>query len=144
MNNYKDYIYPIRTIANANEESEMVLCLETILNGDDLIFLLEALNHSNIKVVFDTGNRIAFGHNLFDDIIKLRDRIKHVHLKDKNIDNKNVLLGTGLVNFSSVFKALKTIDYRGLIHLKQIEEKIQKICRYNMDFAKFFHSENFF
>ena len=47
------------------------------------------------------------------DIIKFKNDIKHIHLKDKNIHNKNVIFGQGLVNFKSIFGALKKIKYRG-------------------------------
>ena len=34
-------------------------------------------------------------------------------MKDKNIYNKNVIIGEGIVNFESIFKALKKIKYKG-------------------------------
>ena len=59
------------------------------------------IGHSNIKVVFDTGNRIAFGHDLSHDIEILGDKITHIHIKDKNINNENVIYSAikgGIIN----------------------------------------------
>ncbi|WP_300407305.1 hypothetical protein [uncultured Psychrobacter sp.] len=35
------------------------------------------------------------------------------HLKDKNFLGKNVVIGSGKVNFTSIFKSLNKIDYKG-------------------------------
>jgi sugar phosphate isomerase/epimerase len=113
IDNMKQYIEPIRRVATFANESKMLVCLETILTGQELIKLLELINMSNVKVVYDTGNRVAFGHDLAGDIRLLGDHIAHVHIKDKNKNNENVLLGTGLVNFESVFSAFNDINYEG-------------------------------
>ena len=112
MSNFKEFIKPLRIIAEACQKANLILCIETILNGKELLVLLNEINHINVKVVFDTGNRIAFGHDLYQDIILLNNHIEHIHIKDKNINNENVLLGSGLVNFLQVFKALNNINYK--------------------------------
>ena len=33
--------------------------------------------------------------------------IEHIHIKDKNMNNENVKLNTGLVNFNKFFKIIK-------------------------------------
>ena len=144
MKNYVDFIDPIRIIAEACEKSGMVLCLETILNGEELFILLEELNHGNIKVVFDTGNRIAFGHDLYKDIVALDNKIEHVHIKDKNSKNENILLGTGLVNFLNVFKALKKINYKKSYTFETNRGNNPiNTCKFNMNLVNYFYSEAF-
>jgi len=144
MNNYSDFISPIKTIANACKKFGMVLCLETILNGKDLKFVLNKLKNKNIKVVFDTGNRIAFGHDLYNDIVLLGNNIEHVHIKDKDKKNKNVLLSTGLVDFNLVFKALKKINYQKSYTFETYRGKNPiRTAKFNMELVKFFCSENF-
>ena len=122
----------------------MSLCLETILEGKDLLIVLNKLNSKNIKVVFDTGNRIAFGHKIFDDILILKDKIEHIHIKDKNMEDQNVILGTGKVNFLEVFRALKKINFtksftfetrRGLDPINT--------CKFNINFINFLYLEAF-
>tara|TARA_B100000780_G_scaffold257910_1_gene207989 strand:+ start:1255 stop:2109 length:855 start_codon:yes stop_codon:yes gene_type:complete len=142
ISNYTKYIEYIKIIAETCEKSNIVLCLETILNAKDLLYILRKINIDNIKVVFDTGNRIAFGHNIYEDLMLLGNKIEHIHIKDKNTKNENVLLGTGLVNFLYLFKALKKINYiksytfettRGL--------NPKKTCEFNMNFINYFCEE---
>ncbi len=116
-NNIEKFLKPLNMIADIADNYGIMISLETILTGKELLHLLDALNNRNIHVVFDTGNRIAFGHNLAEDIKLLSNKINHVHIKDKNSDNQNVILGTGLVNFSEVFIALKKNKLSGPIRI---------------------------
>ncbi len=141
--NYKKYVDVLHDLAEFSEDRSMTVCLETILTGDELLGLFEAVNHKNIKCVFDTGNRIAFGHDIYTDIVKLGDHIEHVHIKDKNADNENVFLGTGLVNFNRVFESLNTINYQGLYTFETTRGKNPlKTARLHKDTIEFFLQEN--
>ncbi|QWD62354.1 sugar phosphate isomerase/epimerase [Polynucleobacter sp. MWH-UH25E] len=143
-NNSTKYIYALQVIAEKCAENGMILCLETILNGSELVNLLSKINNSSVGVVFDTGNRVAFGHNLASDIRLLGDQIKHVHIKDKNNKNQNVLLGTGLVNFLEVFEALGDIQYKGPYTLETQRGKNPiTTALFNMELVKFFYSEGY-
>ena len=138
ISNYKEFINSINLIAKCCEESNITLCLETILKGEDLLFVLSKLESENIKIVFDTGNRVAFGHNIYDDIRILKEKIEHIHIKDKSIDNENVLLGTGLVNFLEVFKALKKINYeKSFTFETRRGSNPLYTCKFNIDMINF-------
>jgi D-psicose/D-tagatose/L-ribulose 3-epimerase len=140
--NQRDYIGPVRDIAEAAQDVGMITCLETVLTGAELIGLLDHLDRPFIKVVYDTGNRVAFGHDLAGDIRLLGERIAHVHIKDKNADNANVLLGTGLVNFAQVFWALRDIDYGGPFTFETFRGSDPlRTARYNMNLVTFFKQD---
>lgn len=142
MSNYKEFIKPLRVIAEACLKANLILCIETILNGKELLVLLNEINHINVKVVFDTGNRIAFGHDLYQDIILLNNHIEHIHIKDKNINNENVLLGLGLVNFLQVFKALKNINYNKSYTFETVRGSSPvNTCKHNISFINYFYNE---
>ena len=137
--NMKDYIASIRLVANAANKNNMLTCLETILTGKELVKLLELIDLPYVKVVYDTGNRVAFGHNLSNDIRLLNGYIAHVHIKDKNINNENTLLGTGLVNFEQVFYALNDINYDGPFTFETVRGfNPVKTAIYNMQVVEFF------
>lgn len=139
MHNYKDYKYPLKEIGDATKESEMILCLETILDGQQLLDILSYIDHPNIFCVFDTGNRIAYGHDIYADIILLNDHIKHLHIKDKDKNDNNVLLGTGKVNFHKVFKSLAKIDFCGPYTFETNRGKDPiETAKFNLLFAKYF------
>jgi sugar phosphate isomerase/epimerase len=140
--NAGDYIVPLREIADAANDAGMTTCLETIMTGVELVDLLERLDRPYIKAVYDTGNRVAFGHDLAADIRLLGQRIAHVHIKDKNSDNQNVLLGTGLVNFADVFVAINDIAYDGSYTFEtQRGSDPLRTASYNMMLVEYFFQE---
>lgn len=144
VENANEYIEPLRVIADKACESGIMVCLETVLKGEDLVKLLDRINHPSISIVYDTGNRVAFGHDLPGDIRLLGSRISHVHIKDKNAANENVILGTGLVNFMQVFESLAKINYDGPYTFETHRGNIpMRTALYNMDLVNFFHMENF-
>ena len=139
MEMYKDYL---SDIGSAAHENNILVCIETNLNGKSLLKLFEILDHPNIKCVFDTGNRIAFGHDIYSDIELLNERIKHVHIKDKNRQNENVLLGTGDVNFNKVFESLSKIGYTGPFTFETTRgNNPLRTAQYNIRFINFFMME---
>lgn len=103
----------IKNFAQQVAETGMVICIESLLDGENLKRFLEDVNEDNVKCVFDTGNRVIDNQDLASEINILGKWIKHVHIKDKSAAGENVLLGTGLVNFYEVFKALESINYHG-------------------------------
>jgi len=141
-NNYKNFKEVLSDIAKAAANSGITICLETVLTGKDLLKALEFYGQENIGCVFDTGNRIAFGHDIYYDIILLNDYINHVHIKDKNKSNENVLLGTGLVNFQKAFKSLNEINYKGHHTFETVRGKNPiKTAEYNIRFSEYFINE---
>ena len=139
IDNMKEYIDPIRRVAKVANDGNILLCLETILTGQELIELLNLIKMPNVKAVYDTGNRVAFGHDLSSDIRLLSDNIAHVHIKDKNKNNENVLLGTGLVDFDSVFYALNDINYSGAYTFETTRGRNPiETAKFNMNVVKFF------
>lgn len=141
--NFQEYLKPLRTIADCAAEFGITVCLETNLNGSELKCVLAEVNHSAIGVVYDTGNRVAFGHDLPRDIRLLGDEIQHVHIKDKNNANENVVLGTGLVNFSHVFDALADINYQGPFTFETNRgHNPSRTAAFNIQLVKYFHAES--
>ena len=62
----------------------------------------------------------------------------------KNLNNENILLGTGLVNFEKVFDALKDINYEGPYALETVRGSDPiKTAIYNMQLVEFFAGNAF-
>lgn len=97
--------------------NDFIFCLETDLSVQEHSQLLSDLPH-NIGICYDTGNRTFFGYSPKDEILILAERIFHVHVKDKTIDGKNVMLGEGAVNFEETFSALHDAGYAGAFTLE--------------------------
>ncbi len=100
-------------LSNEAMKHNITICLETHLKSRDLLDLFELMNKDNIKAVFDTGNRCILDENIYSETLILNKYLKHVHIKDKDIDGNNVILGDGLANFKDFFLALNEINYSG-------------------------------
>ena len=112
-NNLKSYVNKIKKIADVLSKHKLKIALETNLDADQILDLIKLVNRENVFVVYDTGNRLKKNNLQYEEIIKLGKKIIHIHLKDKDWKGKNVILGTGDVNFESVFMALKSIKFKG-------------------------------
>ena len=66
-------------------------------------------------------------------------KIGHVHIKDKNSENENTILGTGLVDFEKVFDAFKDIGYEGPFTFETTRgSNPLNTAVYNMKLVEFF------
>ena len=138
--NCGDFVKPIRQIADYANKFNIEVCLETILNGNDLKILVKEIDRKNLKVVFDTGNMVTQKYDLHEEILKLDNLITHLHIKDKNSNGENVILGTGLVNFDSIFSALRAINYNGAYTFETFRGKNPSItAAYNKYLVEFFY-----
>ena len=136
---YFDILLQLGVIA---QSLGIIICLETSMNGSKLCDYLDMLNHPSICSVYDTGNSLGLGHDIYSDIRILGSKIKHVHLKDKNQNNENVLLGLGLVNFFEVFSALGDVKYSGPYTFETSRgENPVRTANHNINFANFFIDE---
>jgi inosose dehydratase len=85
--------------------------------------LLEASDARYVHLLLDTAHSVAGGGDPAAAVLKYRDRLQLVHLKDvvdiplntpkAKYPFQFVELGRGRVNFPAVFAALRKIDYRG-------------------------------
>ena len=111
---HKDKIYKnISIISKICKTKKIELLIESNMSPNEFFYLKKKIKSDNFYFLFDTGNRVLLKKNLVTDIYKFNKEIKHVHLKDKNLKDKNVIFGNGEVKFVPIFKALKKINYKG-------------------------------
>ncbi|RXJ89454.1 hypothetical protein CRV01_08230 [Arcobacter sp. CECT 8983] len=111
VDNLESYRQVITEILELAKRKDILVALETNIEAVQLNEYINSFNSKNLGVVYDTGNRVTFKVSLQEEIRVLKDKIFHVHLKDKN-DKGNVLIGTGSVDFYEVFSALDEIKYK--------------------------------
>ena len=140
--NLEEFFEPIKEYADYAAKKNVSILLETLLSSEDLLYFLESLNHPNVQCVFDTGNRVQQSKSLSNEIKLLGQYIKHVHIKDKDSSGENVILGTGLVNFYEVFKALYEINYSGpfVFETTRGNDPVSTV-NFHMNICKFFYDE---
>ncbi len=134
--NYLNYVDFINFLSVNCSKNKIRLCIESNISPD-LFFLLKKKIYNNFYFTFDTGNRILLKRNLIEDLLQFNNMIKHIHIKDKNKNKKNVQLGKGLVKFKLFFMALKKIKYRGRLTLETTRGKYpKKMAKENLVFLK--------
>ena len=124
-------------ISNLCSENNMELIFESNMSVSEFKRLKKNINSKNCFFLFDTGNRILLKKSLVDDIYNFKNNIRHIHLKDKNRYNKNVILGEGMVKFEPIFAALKKIKYKGSFTIEsQRGKNIEQQATKNYNFFK--------
>ncbi len=87
-------------------------------HGDAALKTMEAINHPNIRINFDTGN-ISFYTKGADAVAELKKVAKYVastHLKDHSGNFQAWefgTLGTGSVDFAGIRLVLEAVDFQG-------------------------------
>ena len=107
------YIEVLNRISKKAGELNLGIAIESLLSPDLLVKLIDSVDSVNVGAVYDTGNRALISTNPLEDIIKLKNRIYHIHLKDIRKPFGNVPIGTGIVDFLGIFKLLTDIRYKG-------------------------------
>ena len=103
----------LQTVSEKLKYKKIKLAIECNLEAESIKKLATMVNRENFYIVYDTGNRLKKQNLQYKEILNLKKYICHIHLKDKNWKGHNVILGTGAVNFQSIFKAIKKIKYDG-------------------------------
>ncbi len=93
--------------------NKVTFALECDLSVAEQLQLVAEVNSPQFGMCYDTGNRTYFGFTTASEILELGEAIVHVHIKDKLSDGKNVMLGTGKVDFGAAVAAFKKINYLG-------------------------------
>ena len=147
-NNRPNVLKFLKKTIEIARDYEIKLALETSLNAKETLNLMETLNSDYVVVCYDTGNSAFFGHDILSDIQKLSQFLVEVHIKDHKNTNKNgekitsynsVKLGTGDVDFHSVFNILNKNNFSGSYILQMARDNDHiGVAKYSIDFVKKF------
>jgi L-ribulose-5-phosphate 3-epimerase len=95
------------------DRTDVEIHLETDLPPGRFAEMLAAARHPKIFVNYDSGNSASLGYHPRDEFAAYGDRIGSVHIKDRLHRGGTVPLGTGSVDFSSLFEELRRTGYDG-------------------------------
>ena len=112
----------LRHLADYAEDHGIQIALEIhegpTRNGKLAAEFLDAVDHPNVGVNYDTGNIYYYNDGIdpSDDVKHVADRVTHVHLKD-TIGGKGdwqfCALGAGRVQFPPIIGTLQSAGFRG-------------------------------
>ncbi len=99
----------LKQVAPAAEKAGVVLGLETTLNVDEHLRILDGVGSTAVQVYYDVANMTYAGYDAPAEILRLgRQRICQIHMKERGC-----LLGQGRVDFPKIKEAILQIGYRG-------------------------------
>jgi len=105
-------------VINLIKEYNVKLALELDMPAIETIGALKLADPDLIGICLDSGNLWHYSDSPINDIRALSDKIIHVHIKDRDKEGENVLLGKGLVDFNLFFKVLEDIGYSNAMTLE--------------------------
>ncbi len=91
-----------------------------VTTTDELIQLVDEINHPNCKLMFDSFHANIEEQNIPAAIKKMAHRLVHVQLSE----NDRGILGRGHLDFKSILLALEEIDYKGMISVEAFSTKL--------------------
>ncbi len=118
----------LQELSDRAAEHDLIIGIENehacnIATAHDTARVLAAIDHENLKVVWDPANAFVSGEEPFPEgyqVLEAR-RIAHVHAKDCTLDGHKPIwgpLGEGAIDWVGQFAALKADGYSGYIHLE--------------------------
>lgn len=92
-------------------------------NTSDAMFVTSKLNNDYFSILLDTYHMNIEEMDFSDSIIKSKDFLKHIHFADSN----RKMPGLGHINFNSILKTLRKIQYNNYIGLEPIVDRNYKV-----------------
>jgi D-psicose/D-tagatose/L-ribulose 3-epimerase len=92
-------------------------------NTADAMFVTSNLNNDYFSILLDTYHMNIEEMDFSDSIIKSKNFLKHIHFADSN----RKMPGLGHINFNSILKTLRKIQYNNYIGLEPIIDRNYKV-----------------
>ena len=122
----------LKVVAPKAERVGVVLGIESWLNAEQHLEILERVGSKAVQVYYDVCNANDRGYDYYNEIRLLNKHICEFHAKENGS-----LLGQGKVDFHKVRAALDDIDYRGWVQIEgavppgqPMLESYQANCRF--------------
>ena len=99
----------LKKVAPKAEKAGVVLGLETTLDVDEHLRILDGVGSAAVQVYYDVANMTYAGYDVPKEIRRLgSERLCQIHMKERGC-----LLGQGKVDFPKIQEAVSEIGYRG-------------------------------
>jgi L-ribulose-5-phosphate 3-epimerase len=114
-----EVIARLKRLAPKAEANGVVLGLETTLDAEQHIHIVDSVNSPAVQVYYDVANMEKSGYDIYAEIPQLGlDRICQIHMKEIGYR-----LGEGKIDFPRVRKALDDIHYNGWLVIESARPK---------------------
>jgi sugar phosphate isomerase/epimerase len=112
--NYNKLLNKILYFIKISKAKEVMLSFEVQTSYENVLKLKKDLKNKYFQITFDVGNIFIIDNNnksLMTYLNKTKNFINHIHIKDRDKEGSNVVLGTGIIDFKKFFKTIKKIGY---------------------------------
>jgi sugar phosphate isomerase/epimerase len=137
---YSLVVKKIISLIKICKKNNTEISFEVDISLSRILKLIKDVNSKDFKITFDTGNIFLLKNNnayLLNYFMKIKNRVNHIHIKDRNIFGANVILGSGLVNFRMFCNAIKKIKYNKTLTFETHRGKNPiKTAKNNISFIK--------
>ncbi len=109
----------LKKVAPAAEKAGVVLGIESWLDAEEHLRILDAVGSPAVQVYYDVANMETMGYDIYKGIRQLgRERICQIHAKENGS-----LLGKGKVDFVKVKEAVDDIGWSGWLVIEAATEQ---------------------
>jgi sugar phosphate isomerase/epimerase len=110
----KNVIKKLKKVAPKAEEKGIILGIESWLNAEEHMHIINAVGSPNVKVYYDVANSNKMGYNIYEEIRWLG----HKNICEFHAKENGFLLGEGKVDFKEVRKAMDDINFNGWVMIE--------------------------
>jgi sugar phosphate isomerase/epimerase len=89
----------------------------------DFLRILDLVDDARLGVNLDTSNCMCAGESAVDLVRHTAGRVVHVHASDRSADLEHQVVGEGVVDFPTIFRALRAVGFDGWLSLEAGGEK---------------------
>jgi L-ribulose-5-phosphate 3-epimerase len=123
----------LKNIASKAEKARVTLGVESYLNAEEHIALLDRVGSPAVQVYYDVANSHGKGYDIYKEIRTLGRRICQVHAKDYDD-----LYGKGSIDFKKVREAMDEAGYRGWLVMEgtKMPLGVEESCRVDAEYLR--------
>jgi D-psicose/D-tagatose/L-ribulose 3-epimerase len=119
-------------VAEHAKEKNVILGLEylnrfenyVVSSADQLYSLVKAINHPNVKIMFDTFHAHIEEFNTGEAMVRIADEVGHIQLSEST----RATLGEGQVHWDNVFTHLEKMNYKGWLVVEAFTPLLPAAC----------------
>lgn len=108
----------LKDMAPKAEQAGVTLGLESWLNVEQHLDIIERVGSPAVKVYFDMVHAHTEGRDIYEEITTLGSHICEFHAKDYS----HIMFGAGAMDFQAIRRAMDDIGFRGWIQIEQYDE----------------------
>jgi len=106
-------------------QNDINICIESDLKPSELNKFIREFDNEKIKINYDSGNSASLGYKFIDELALYQDKIQNIHIKDRKINGKSILLGNGNAELKEVKKFIYSDKFNGTVTFQAYRDENQ-------------------